>query len=193
MKKYVAEILGTFILTLTVLLSISGAFPVPTPVLAALAVGIGVYTMGNISGAHFNPAITLGVLAVSKISSRDAIMYICSQLLGAAAASELARRVVEIPVLDIVESNLIMLAELLGTLILAFGIASVVFGKVSQGASGLTIGGSLLLGVSIAAVASNGVLNPAVALGIGSFSFSYLIGPIAGAVLGMLLYKNMTE
>lgn len=193
MKKYVAEILGTFILTLTVILSISGTFPVPTPVLAGLAVGMGVYTLGNVSGAHFNPAITLGLLSINKINSKDAILYISSQLLGAAAAAELARRVVEVPALEVTESNLVMLAEMLGALVFSLGVAGVVHGKISQGASGLAIGGSLLLGISIAVAGSNAILNPAVALGVGSFSFSYLIGPIVGAVLGMLLYKNLTE
>jgi glycerol uptake facilitator-like aquaporin len=194
MKIYVAEILGTFILTLSVILSLNGLFPVPTPVIAGLALGLGVYTLGSVSGAHFNPAITLGALSIGKISTKDAILYIASQLIGAAGAAELARRVIiERQILVITESNLVMLAEMLGALVFALGVAAVVFGRVTQGASGLVIGGALLLGISIAAVASNGVLNPAVALGIGSFSFSYLFGPIVGAVLGMLLYKNLTQ
>ncbi len=194
MKKYVAEITGTFILTLAVILSLNGLFPVPTPVIAGLALAIGVYTLGGVSGAHFNPAITMGVLAIGKISSKDAILYVSSQLIGAAGATELARRVIiERQELVVIESDLVMLSEMLGALIFAMGVAAVVYNRVTQGASGLVIGGALLLGISIAAFASNGVLNPAVALGIGSFSFSYLFGPIVGAVLGMLFYKNLTQ
>lgn len=194
MKICVAEILGTFILTLAVILSLNGLFPVPTPVIAGLALGIGVYTLGGVSGAHFNPAITLGSLAIGKISTSDAILYVSSQLIGAAGAAELARRVIiERQELVVSESNLVMLAEMLGALIFSIGVASAIYGRVTQGASGLVVGGSLLLGISIAAVASNGVLNPAVALGIGSFSYSYLFGPVVGAMLGMLLYKNLTQ
>ena len=194
MRKYVAEILGTFILTLSVILSLNGAFPVPTPVIAGLALGAGVYTLGGVSGAHFNPAITLGALAINKISVTDAFMYICSQIIGAAGAAELARQVIIEPrALVALESSMVMLAEMLGTLVFSLGVASAVYGKVSQGASGLAVGGSLLLGISIASAATNGVLNPAVALGIGSFSYSYLLGPTVGAVLGMLLYKNLTQ
>jgi glycerol uptake facilitator-like aquaporin len=193
MNKYFTEILGTFILTLAVSLSLSGTFPVPTPIVAGLALGFGVYAFGGISGAHFNPAITLGVLGIGKISSKDAILYVSSQLIGAAAASEFARRIITPATLTVDENNLVMMMEMLGAFIFSLGVAAVVNNKVSQGASGLAIGGSLLLGILVASTGSNGVLNPAVALGIGSFSFSYLIGPIVGAVLGMALYKNLAK
>ena len=55
------------------------------------------------------------------------------------------------------------------------------------------IGGSLLLGISVAAPASNGVLNPAVALAIGSVSASYIIGPLIGTVAAMLLYRHVLK
>ena len=114
-------------------------------------------------------------------------------MIGAAAASEFAIRLVTVPVLDVGDNNFIMLMEMLGAFIFSLGVAASVFGKVSQGASGLAVGGSLLLGILIASSGSNAVLNPAVALGIGSFSFSYLLGPIVGATLGMALYKNLNN
>ena len=56
----------------------------------------------------------------------------------------------------------------------------------------MVVGGSLLLGIAVAALlGSNGVLNPAVALGIGSFNVMYVLGPILGSVLGMQLYKRL--
>ncbi len=191
MRKYLAEITGTFILTFTIILSLAGAAPMATPVAAALAVGIGVYMFGSLSGAHFNPAITLGVLAVRKISVNDAVLYITSQLIGAGAATILARTIVEMPTLNVSSSPDVMMMELIGTFILALGVGAAVHGKVSQGASGLTVGGSLLVGIIVAAAGSNGVLNPAVALGIGSFSYAYLLGPVVGGALGMVLYSNL--
>jgi glycerol uptake facilitator-like aquaporin len=64
---------------------------------------------------------------------------------------------------------------------------------VPAAASGLVIGGSLFLGIHFAAHTSNGVLNPAVALGIGSFSLAYIWGPIAGAIVGALLYRLLSS
>jgi glycerol uptake facilitator-like aquaporin len=191
MRKYLAEIIGTFLLTFAVILSLAGAAPLATPIAAALAVGVGVYMFGSLSGAHFNPAITLGVLAIRKISVKDAVLYITAQLIGAGAATILARRLVQMPELTVSNDPDVMMMELIGAFILALGVGAAVHGKVSQGASGITVGGSLLLGIIIAAAGSNGVLNPAVALGIGSFSYAYLLGPVVGGALGMVLYSNL--
>ena len=88
---------------------------------------------------------------------------------------------------------MVIMAEIVGTFVFAFGVAAAVHGRVSQGASGLAVGGSLLLGISLAAKGSNAVLNPAVALGIGSVSASYLIGPVIGAILAMVIYHFISE
>jgi hypothetical protein len=59
---------------------------------------------------------------------------------------------------------------------------------------GVVVGGSLLLGLSIASnVGSNGILNPAVAFALGSFNMSYVLGPIAGALVGFNLFKFLGE
>lgn len=193
MKKYIAEFIGTFVLVLAVSCSLAGTFPVPTPVIAGLALGYGVYALGGISGAHFNPAITIGALCVRKIYLKDAILYLCAQIVGAAVAAALAKHMAAVPELPVVDNTMVIIGEILGTFVFAFGVAAAVHGKLSQGASGLAVGGSLLLGISMAAKASNGVLNPAVALGIGSVSVSYLIGPVIGAILAMVLYRFISE
>jgi glycerol uptake facilitator-like aquaporin len=190
MNKYFAEFIGTFVLALAVSVSLAGTFPVPTPVIAGLALGYGVYAMGGVSGAHFNPAITLGLLSIRKISPHDAAMYIAMQLIGASLATIVAKQYIVVPALPVLDNPMVMLGEGLGTFVFAFGVAAVAKGQVSQGASGLAVGGSLLLGLLIASPASNAVLNPAVALAIGSFSLSYFVGPILGAIIAMLLYKG---
>ncbi|MGH9675235.1 MAG: aquaporin [Bryobacteraceae bacterium] len=189
MNKYIAEFVGTFTLALAVGLSIVGKFPVPTPVIAGLTLGVAVYTFGAISGTHLNPAITLGLLSVGRISVKDAVIYVAVQIAGGATAMMAAGALASVPAAGSGDSAVIFACEALGTFILAIGVASVVYGKAPAPAAGLTIGGSLLVGIALAAAGSNGVLNPAVAVTIGSVSLSYLLAPIVGAVVAMLLYR----
>jgi aquaporin Z len=190
MKKYIAEALGTFALTLVVALSLVGNFPLATPLLAALTLGLFVYSIGHISGTHINPAVTLGAWSIKKITTKEALFYIVSQIVGACIALWIVSTTVGMPGLIVSNSWVVFFAECLGTFFFTFGIASVVYGKTPSQMSGVVVGGSLLLGITFAALlGSNGVLNPAVALGIGSFSFMYLIAPIIGSMIGMNVYK----
>jgi glycerol uptake facilitator-like aquaporin len=193
-KKYLAELLGTMALTLVVALSIVVKFPVPTPVLAGLTLLLFVYSIGHISGTHINPAVTLGLWSIKKIKTKQAILYIIFQYMGALIALSLVAYAVGLPKLIVSESLAIGFAEFLGTFFFTFGIASVVYRESLNLFSGVIIGGSLLLGITIAAtLGSNGVLNPAVAFGIQSFNLMYLLGPIAGSILGMQAYKYLNE
>ncbi|MBP9772996.1 MAG: aquaporin [Candidatus Peribacteraceae bacterium] len=194
--KYIAEILGTFTLVLAVSLSLLGKIgALPTPLLAAIVVGIFVYTIGAISGAHLNPAVTIGLWSIKKVKVKEAVLYIISQLIGAVAAMMLLAAFAFDETKVTVQADFLTLcAEIIGTFFLAFGICSVVYGKVADMASGIVIGGSLLLGIVIAAgLGSNGVLNPAVAFGIGSAGPMYLLGPIVGSVAAMQLYRWMAK
>lgn len=197
-KKYLAEGLGTFALSFVVLEAVTSSLdlPVAIPVIAGLTLGLFVYTIGAISGCHLNPAVTLGLLSVKKISPKDAGLYIVSQLLGAVIALSVAKAVftIESPLTADVFTLPVFLAEMLGAFFFSFGIASVVYGKVQDTASGLVIGGSLLLGVLIASLAgASGILNPAVALALNSISITYVLAPIVGAVLGFQAYRFIVE
>ncbi|HLD60833.1 MAG TPA: aquaporin [Patescibacteria group bacterium] len=195
MKKYLTELLGTFLLALVVGLSLRGAFPVPTPVLAALTLGLFVYTAGHISGAHINPAVTIGVWSLGKIKPKDAVIYIIAQCIGAtialytiAALYGEAGSDLDLPLMN---GFSVAAAEFLGAVFFTFGIAAVVHGKVPTDVTGVTIGGSLLLGLSIAASKSVAIINPAVALSVvgTSMSWAYLLAPVVGAVVGMNLFR----
>ena len=87
--------------------------------------------------------------------------------------------------------------EFTGAAILGFGIASTFYQRLPSAIKGGVIGGSLLLGLLIATPFSNAILNPAIALGIGSFTFLYILSPIAGVIGGMqlvkLLHSKITE
>ncbi len=192
MKKYIVEALGTGALTLIVGLSLAGQLPVPTPVLAALTLGLFVYTVGHLSGTHINPAVTLGALSIGKIEAKTAALYILAQGVGAFCALLVLGQFVELPELVVASTAVIGVAEFLGTFFFTFGIAAVVYGKTPSALSGVVVGGSLLLGIGIAAgLGSNGVLNPAVAFGVGSFGVMYVVAPILGAVCGMQAYKHL--
>lgn len=192
MKKYIAEGLGTGTLTLVVGLSLAGSFPIPTPMLAALTLGLFVYSIGHISGTHINPAVTVGAWSIGKISTRVAALYVVAQFLGALIALLLLSLVTTPTILTVSNSFTVGLAELVGTFFFTFGIASVIYGRTPGLLSGVVIGGSLLLGVAISAtMGASGVLNPAVALGIGSFGVMYVLGPIVGAVAGMHMYRYL--
>jgi glycerol uptake facilitator-like aquaporin len=189
-KKYLAELIGTFLLTFAVIASLAAGFPVATPVFAGITLGLFVYTMGGVSGAHVNPAVTIGLLSIKKISPKEAVLYVIAQLAGSVLALLLARYLFSFSSsLMAVDNFKILLAETIGAFILVFGVTSVVLKENSSAYSGVVIGGSLLLGASIASRVSNGVLNPAVALGIGSFSLVYVIGPIVGGLIAAQLVK----
>ncbi len=194
-NRYVAEAFGAFILTLAVGLSIATSSAVPTPVVAGLTLALLVYSMGGISGTHINPAVTIGLWSIKKIDWMEALLYIVFQFLGASLAWFKLHYIITLvqPALTLqltVGSTWIIAgAECLGALIFGFGIASVAYHKTPTDASGIVIGGSLLIGIIVASFASNGILNPAVALGLGSFSLAYAFGPIVGMIIGMQLYR----
>ena len=194
MKKYIVEGLGAFTLTLAVALSLAGQFPVSTPILAALTLGLFVYSIGHISGAHINPAVTIGAWSIKKIDARDAFSYIVAQFIGAGIALFVVSRTVEMPMVTASNTWMVSFAEFLGTFFFTFGIASVIYGKTPRDIAGVVIGGSLLLGISLAALlGSNGVLNPAVAFGIGSLNIAYALSPLVGSILGMKVYSYVAH
>jgi glycerol uptake facilitator-like aquaporin len=191
MKKYIAELFGTFTLSFLVFLSISGKFPIPTPILASLCLTLFVYTIGSISGSHLNPAVTIGLLSIKKIKRSEAVKYIIFQILGAfLAISVLSQLSATIASPVLVGGFREFFAEILGTMVFTFGVASVVYGN----APGVIVGGSLLLGISIAAlVGSAGILNPAVALVLHAFYPTYIFGEIIGSLIGFYFYQWLNK
>lgn len=198
MKKYIAEFIGTFGLTLAVLGSLVVEGSLPTALIAGITLGLFVATVGRISGAHINPAVTIGAWSLKKISLTDGILYILAQFAGASLAILIARFTGLAGAVGSADFTWpVLVAEIVGTLIFTFGIASVVLSKDSDSRAGghapFVIGGSLTLGASLAlALGSNAALNPAVAFGIGSFGVAYIIGPIIGSLAGMWLYKVLS-
>ncbi len=189
----VAELFGTFILTMTILSVSKSAIGIPyfVAIGAGLALTILVLTIGKTSGAHVNPAVTFGLWTVRKISTVEALLYIAVQFMGAAFAWRLYTYFINGSIPNIAGKNFewrILVAELIGTAIFTFGIAAAIYQKYEGGKLAAAIGGSLVIGIVCASAVSNGILNPAVALGVQSWSKEYVIGPLVGGVIGVNLY-----
>ena len=195
---YLAEIIGTFALSFVVLMTATAgdSSVLVVPVVAGLTLGIFVYTIGPISGCHINPAVTLGLWAVGKISARNAFGYIMAQIFGAAVAIMVANGlgVTNPSAMPLSFNGTHFVAEALGAFFFAFGIAAVVFGKVKEQMSGVVVGSSLLLGILIAVFSgSTGILNPAVAFALNSITVAYLFAPIVGAAMGFQAYRFLSK
>jgi aquaporin Z len=192
-KKYIAEFIGTFALAFIVLIAASATsgLPIAVPLIAGLTLMLFVYTIGPISGCHINPSVTLGQLSVKKISVTHAAGYIVAQMAAGAGAILVARFFSIGSLLPAAPFSITpFLAEMLGAFFFNFGIAAVVYGKAKEQMSGLVVGGSLLFGVLIAGLSgASGILNPAVAFTLNSFSIVYILAPIVGAVLGFQVYR----
>lgn len=189
----VAEFFGTALLTFSILAVSRSAIGVPYFV--ALGVGLTlaliVLMVGSVSGAHVNPAVTIGMWTIKKIKTLDAVLYIAAQFIGAVATYKLYEYLVGQTIQSIAPAKFdwrILVAEAVGTFVFTFGIAAAVFQKYTDGLKAATIGVALAIGIIVAGVASNGILNPAAALGVQSWDRAYVAGPIIGGIIGINLY-----
>ena len=143
------------------------------------------------SGAHFNPAVTIGMWTLRKIKTIQALAFIAAQMLGGFAAWRLVEYLTSQPVTSIAAKTFdwkVLVAEVLGTFVLTFGIAAAIYQRYEGGKLAATVGMSLFAGVLVASFASNAALNPAVALANQTWDRAYIFGPIIGSILGMNLY-----
>ncbi|QQS69787.1 aquaporin [Candidatus Saccharibacteria bacterium] len=190
----VSEFLGTAVLALAVLaLSHSQlSYPYFIASAAGLTLVLLVVALAGISGAVFNPALTIGLWTVRKLRTLQALSYIIAQFAGAAAAWYLF---VYFTKLDNAKNNgtydaRLLVAEAAGTFVFSFAVASAIYQRLSLGLKAFMVGGGLTAGAIIASLGSAGVLNPAVAFSVHQFGWgTYVLGPVLGAVVGFNLYN----
>ena len=201
MKEYIMELIGTMFLVLSIALT-------GNPLAIGMMLMAIVYIGGNISGAHYNPAVTLAVWMRGKLESKKIFGYMVSQLAGAFAGSliyhSLSGKTLVISAGSGVALWQSVLVEALFTFVLCSVILQVATSKKFEGnhiyglAIGLTLAACAFAGGSI----SGGVYNPAVGLGaaiMNSFAGSqnwakviqYLIGPFAGGILSAWIFNYM--
>lgn len=199
MQVYLTEALGTFFLVL--IIGLTG-----DPIAIGLGLAVLVYMGGHISGAHYNPAVTLGLLAHKAISGKEAGMYIIAQLVGAILASLvcfflLGKPFVPTPSLAF-SSMQMLLVEILFTFLLMLVIFNVAVSKRTDGNGfyGIAIGLVILAGAYAGGPISGGAFNPVVGLGpvlvdslVGEsvgwpYVWLYLVGPIVGSLLAVPVF-----
>lgn len=188
-----AEFLGTAVLA-TVVINISRS-QIGIGYFVAIGVGLAlallVLAFGKTSGAHLNPAVTIGLWTLRKIQTVQAIAYIAMQMLGGLAAWQLANYFVGSEIRSIAGDSFewkILVAEAVGAFVFTFAIAAATYQDLKSGQKAALIGGGLFLGIVVASIASNAVLNPAIALANQSWARAYIFGPIIGGVIGFNLY-----
>jgi aquaporin Z len=209
MKKLVTEFIGTFFLVLTIALTAT-----QDVALAPLAIGaslmVMVYLGGHISGAHYNPAVSLAVLLRGKLSAPELLRYWVAQLLGATTAALVAyvilgRSMAPAPG-DGVSGSAALLTELLYTFALALVVLNVATSAKTQGNSyyGLAIGFTITAAALAGGGVSGGAFNPAVGTGPtivhalvagGSWShlWLYWVGPLVGGALAASVFRLQEE
>ncbi len=224
-QKFGAEVIGTAILVfigagsvpLTVFLTGSNPFgsaELSTISFAfAFAIFAAVYSVGHISGAHINPAVTIALLATRKIDGRTAAYYVGAQLVGAVLGATLTYIILigNDPAklgLGAVTVNakaglyVGLLAEIIGTAILVFTVfGSAVDGRAPAGFAGIVIGFVVYGIIILVGPITGAALNPAREFGpnlvqtlIGGTAkwdefWVYVFGPIGGGLLGAFTYE----
>ncbi|MFL5827951.1 MAG: MIP/aquaporin family protein [Thermoleophilaceae bacterium] len=216
---FAAEAIGTFLLVFFICgvpsVGNSGVLQLDIAglgLLHALTLMVLVYALAATSGAHFNPAVTAGMLAIRQIRPRDALGYIACQLVGgvlaalvvlllfhhAGASVNYGATVPNGKVLAGGSAWLGLIAEAMGTFMLMWAIMAVAVNpRAERHVAGLAIGGALGLAVMVFGPATGAGFNPArsfgPALASGTFTdfWIYIVGPVAGALAAAVGYRAL--
>jgi aquaporin Z len=197
MNKYIVEFIGTFFLILTIGLASGGM----APVAIGCALMAMCYAGGPISGAHYNPAVTLAHLVRGSCPKGDLLPYLIAQV-AAAALAALAVSLLGGDSNSPMNINIgrAFLAEFLFTFALAFVILHVATTKGAAGNSyfGIAIGFTVTAGAYAVGGISGGAFNPAVAIGacmMKAFAWGnlwvYLLANFAGGAAAGVVFKKI--
>ena len=210
MRNYLVEFIGTFFLVLVICLTGKDGGNMMAPIAIGAVLMVMVYMGGHISGAHYNPAVTIAILIRGKIGMKDSLLYIVSQILGAFAAAMLFNLIWGVSIggpRPNVEINIMkpLLIEIVFTFALALVVLSVATSKKTAGNHyyGIAIGCTVLAAAIAGGNISGGAYNPAVGIGpilvdtfFGScncqpiqFLWLYIVGPITGAVCAAMAFR----
>lgn len=225
MSKYLSEFIGTAVLVLfgCGTAAISGGISGDLGVLGiALAFGLSIiamaYVIGNISGCHINPAVSLAMFISKKMTAKDFIGYVISQLLGAFAGIGLLYTIMSNTNINIAVQGLgangfdalshvglgmigAIIVEILLTFVFIFTILGVTSDESKSSIAGVVIGLTLafvhILGIPLTGTSVNPArsLAPAVFLGGEALSqvWVFIISPLVGAALAAIIFNNLNK
>lgn len=224
MKKYISEFIGTLVLVIlgcgTAMLVGCDAAAGSGYLLTALAFGLSIvamaYSIGNISGCHINPAVSLGVLLSGGMSGKDFVAYVISQILGAICGAALLNGIFVLGGIEDMTGGLGsnglagvggnpiagILVEAILTFIFVIAILGVTSKKAGHGSFGGLVIGLTLVVVHILGIGLTGTsVNPARSIGPAliacisgnpaplSSLWVFIVGPLVGACLAACVYR----
>ena len=219
-QKFFAEFIGTFVLVLggcgTAIFAGGNVGYLGISLAFGLTIVAAAYGIGHISGAHLNPAVSLGIWASGRMQGKDLVPYICAQVIGAMVAAA---------VIYLIVTNKTgfegvggfaangygehspggygMLAALVAETVLTFVFLLVILGVTDKGTpsgfAGLVIGLTLTLIHLISIPITNTSVNPARSISQAVFAggcaleqlWLFILAPIAGAILAGIVYKSI--
>ncbi len=215
LKKYLAEFIGTFVL---VLFACGTAAQVGCSaengtgyLLTALAFGLVIvamaYSIGNVSGCHINPAVSIAMLVSGKLSWKDFIGYVIAQFVGAIAGAAVLMAFVGkesgLGANALYEGNiwLSLLIEIILTFVFVIAILGVTSKESNGAVAGIVIGLTLtlvhILGISFTGTSVNPARSFGPALLVGGDALAnvwvFIVAPLVGGVLAALVYKFLTS
>nr|UVC32766.1 aquaporin Nip1.1 [Dittrichia viscosa] len=209
LQKLIAEVLGTYFVIFAgcaaVVVNTDKDKVISLPgisIVWGLVVMVMVYSVGHISGAHFNPAVTIAFASCSRFPLKQVPAYVAAQVLGPTLASGTLRLIFNgkqdhfagtLPVGSDLQS---LVLEFIITFYLMFVISGVATDNRAIGElAGLAVGATVLLNVMFAGPISGASMNPARSLGPAIVSsqyksiWIYMLGPTAGAIFGAWVYN----
>lgn len=205
MAKLLTEFIGTFFLVLTIGLTVMGGVSM-APLAIGAALMVMVYMGGHVSGAHYNPAVSLAVFLRGKLSAADLIPYWLAQIAGAVAAALVAFVIMGSTFAPAPGGDVFFVPALLVEILFTFALALVVLNSATAAATegnsfyGLAIGFTITAAAFAGGPISGGAFNPAVGIGpilvdavVGGGSLGnlllYILGPLIGGALAAAVFK----
>ena len=213
-----AEFIGTFFLCFAGIAAILSATPtvggggglVAIALAHGLALSVAVNAFGGVSGAHFNPAVTLGLMAVGRIRAAKVPVYILAQLAGATVAAAVCAAI--FPASAVAEANLgiplpaawvgtgtLVIAEIVATMLLVIAIFGTAVDSRGQAVKigGFGIGLAVTFDILAVGPVTGASMNPARSFGPAliqgywDWHVLYWIAPVAGGAIAALIYEHL--
>ena len=216
MKKYIAEFLGTLVLVLfgTGIAVVSGGDLIATSLAFGLAIVACAYVIGNISGCHVNPAVSLAMLISKKLNAKDFVCYVVSQILGAIAGTAILFFILSNTNLgttalganfygELSLTNISLVGAIITEIVLTFVFIYTILGVTSDESkssiAGLVIGLTLtfvhLIGIPLTGTSVNPARSLAPAIFLGGEAIKqiwvFIIFPLVGGALAAITFKYL--